>query len=658
MGRVEQSGAPPWVWIGAFLGIIALRNLLELFSAENPIYGPAQFFLHYPLAYAAPFLALALLLSIGSGEPISSVSRLMVVAWFLTLLPPLLRLPGEPTAENIIFYGISLDRLGYSMPMEGADYLDRILFFFSPWHKFSGTTAGIRIETFLACLLSLVFVRLKRKGWIRALGTFGAVYLTALIFFHLPMLFYSAGALLFPGLGFSEFFWGEGILPRVETAERHVRILVFYLTGICTLLGAGWGLRWSRGRFLQTARRHAGFPVSLLLFSGLTGLLVGQYLRDPVPGLRVPVPYDGFAVLSILFSLLAVALTFPAGEESRVPSRSPGTFAAGSIDGGWRLAVGMAAILFAWVGGYSCMAVVITLLACRFLGSVSPFHLANHPGLAAVFWTLCALLGAAAGLALFLGREAVPLFPRELVAVAALSYLPALLAADLVSLESPLRIPSFLLAALSPISLVLVLGLSTKWVAGSVLAALLFGWLPTRLPDRLQRSFLATAPALLTVILILSAGSSFLPGLRERVYRSARYHARMAKELEQKGNLSATLSERRMVLEISPADPSAHYNLGVLLNSLGNLHQAAASFRESVRLDPHFAEAWENLGKIEAALGKVVEARDAFHRAIDAWELRISADRLPAAGRRRARQRIQFLRSLAAQGIDPDQGPM
>src|SRR5262245_38958605 len=75
--------------VGTLAGVVALRHLLEIATGRYPIYTPVQFFVHYPLAYIAPFLALSLLLAFFAGERPERTARLMLLAWLLTLLPPL-----------------------------------------------------------------------------------------------------------------------------------------------------------------------------------------------------------------------------------------------------------------------------------------------------------------------------------------------------------------------------------------------------------------------------------------------------------------------------------------------------------------------------------------------------------------------------------------
>jgi tetratricopeptide (TPR) repeat protein len=70
------------------------------------------------------------------------------------------------------------------------------------------------------------------------------------------------------------------------------------------------------------------------------------------------------------------------------------------------------------------------------------------------------------------------------------------------------------------------------------------------------------------------------------------------------------------VAELMPADPEAHYNLGVVLKGAGRLDEAVASYRKAVKLKPDFAEAHSNLGNALKELGQLDGAADSYRRAI------------------------------------------
>ncbi len=70
------------------------------------------------------------------------------------------------------------------------------------------------------------------------------------------------------------------------------------------------------------------------------------------------------------------------------------------------------------------------------------------------------------------------------------------------------------------------------------------------------------------------------------------------------------------VTELAPADPEAHFNLGVVLKGAGRLAGAAASYRKAIALTPDFAEAHSNLGNTLNDQGLHKEAIASYCHAI------------------------------------------
>ncbi len=71
------------------------------------------------------------------------------------------------------------------------------------------------------------------------------------------------------------------------------------------------------------------------------------------------------------------------------------------------------------------------------------------------------------------------------------------------------------------------------------------------------------------------------------------------------------------VIQITPTDADAHFNLGVLLQEDGRLKAAADSYRRAIALRPNDAEAHNNLGKALHDLGYRQAGREEFTKAVD-----------------------------------------
>jgi len=129
---------------GLFAATVILRNLLEAATLGILFEGPA-FFLHFPIAYIFPMLGLVALLHLASGFPLPKLLKIMIIAWTLTLLPPIIDFLAGVTGD-----------IGY-FPLHKGNAAWFLTNFFNPAVVLPGTTAGIRIEAFLGCVLAGVF---------------------------------------------------------------------------------------------------------------------------------------------------------------------------------------------------------------------------------------------------------------------------------------------------------------------------------------------------------------------------------------------------------------------------------------------------------------------------------------------------------------------
>jgi hypothetical protein len=81
--------ATPWQLAALFAVTVIIRNLMEAVSLGIVFTAPS-FLLHFPVAYVYPMLALVFLMRIFSGYSAAKLLKIMVFAWTLTLLPPII----------------------------------------------------------------------------------------------------------------------------------------------------------------------------------------------------------------------------------------------------------------------------------------------------------------------------------------------------------------------------------------------------------------------------------------------------------------------------------------------------------------------------------------------------------------------------------------
>src|SRR5262249_41658933 len=245
----------------------------------------------------APLLALSLVLALFSGVQPERVLRLMLLAWGLTLLPPLVDTLVARTHEA---------RIGY-MELGETPWSTVFVHFFDPSYPLGGTTPGIRVEALIACLLGAFYVVLRapRARIVRAAGAVFTIYVASLFFFTVPFLFVRALRFAFPGLTTTQLFHATGRVVRPENIYvRMDQSILVYLIPLTLALGAAT-LALARPSWLARASR------ALLSQEALTwpvGAAIGAYAAwralDAVPKPAELSPFDPLALVATPLAML------------------------------------------------------------------------------------------------------------------------------------------------------------------------------------------------------------------------------------------------------------------------------------------------------------------------------------------------------------------
>ena len=98
--------------------------------------------------------------------------------------------------------------------------------------------------------------------------------------------------------------------------------------------------------------------------------------------------------------------------------------------------------------------------------------------------------------------------------------------------------------------------------------------------------------------------------------QKARLHMHSAKALASHGRLEEATAALRQAVEMAPADPAGHANLGVALGMQGRHEEAIACFRRAVELNPANAAAHSNLGEALRRVGRLEESIQALRQAL------------------------------------------
>src|SRR5262249_36828779 len=147
-------------------------------------------------------------------------------------------------------------RIGY-LELGETPWSTVAIHFFNPYHPLGGTTPGIRLEAAAACLLgaAYVFLRAPRGRIARAAGTAAAVYVTALAFFTLPVLYLRAVRSVLPGVSLTTLFHAAGRIPRpVDVGVRADQAILLYLVPMTLALAAIALAREDRERLRAVGR--------------------------------------------------------------------------------------------------------------------------------------------------------------------------------------------------------------------------------------------------------------------------------------------------------------------------------------------------------------------------------------------------------------------
>ncbi len=170
VGWLEDAPVPFGYFIFSFFCVIQLRNFLELFC-DQPAVIPLRM-LHYTLFYALAAAGVALCLRAATGVQFVRILRVVMAAFIVVLLGPLIDL--------VLSFGRGFN-IGYLQIADKADLLQRFFSFFGSYRG-SGVTPGIRIELGAVLLSVFGYCLLKTNKLIRSVfcGLFVYVWFFAL----------------------------------------------------------------------------------------------------------------------------------------------------------------------------------------------------------------------------------------------------------------------------------------------------------------------------------------------------------------------------------------------------------------------------------------------------------------------------------------------
>jgi 4-hydroxybenzoate polyprenyltransferase len=158
--KIETATAPFWQWCAAFLGILAVRFLLDNFSSPTPSFPAspdAASVIHYALFFLGAFLSLAIILRIFIPD-IARISKFLLFGFPIIWLSPLLDLiysHGAGAAMTYVFAANANDLFYVFLHIGAAG-------------PFNGLTPGLRVEIMAIFIGAALYIGIRTGNVIKA----------------------------------------------------------------------------------------------------------------------------------------------------------------------------------------------------------------------------------------------------------------------------------------------------------------------------------------------------------------------------------------------------------------------------------------------------------------------------------------------------------
>ncbi len=605
-------------WLVILAAIIALRHFLEQVSGQLKTTYFLSYFIHYPLAYLAPLLGLSIVLAVMAKERIERVTKLMLFAWLLTLLPPLLDLLLAGGGENP-------ELIGYLIPDHtglGAAFANLLNPFY---HGFQGTTAGIRLEAAVGCVLAGVYVHLKTRSFGRALLAVVVVYPTMFFFFALPPITVAITRLF--GAEIDNVY--QLFFARANVYRAFVNVTPFALSDLSNSLIdlivlvpilKVWYWLYDREGFWRFARSVDAPTVGLHLAATVAGIVLGaRLLMGSTGAVSVAHPFDAISLVGLILAsfFTAQAATymrrwFAGSGEATSPEERMSTMRLG-------LVMMAFALLFSVSVSYVAMTYVIATLAIYVLYFAPPFRLGRYTPLAGLMVGGVVLFSLSLGYCAYAGEQAALWLPKSVVALAIISPMLAFLARDVwdpAAGDTPFSLSAarlsggqaaravagagLLLAALVPAA---VLREPLYAIPGVIVGvAGLYALLKVR--SKAVPAVVGGAGAVLLISLLtmgLTTAQVLTTDLADTSFSSSSRRAGSFEFME-KGDAT---------------EQQGLVNDGILMMRNGDSEGAIVDFRRAIEIDPQYVQAYVSLGSAQLRIEDLEGAERSFRRAIE-----------------------------------------
>ncbi|HSP81186.1 MAG TPA: UbiA family prenyltransferase, partial [Myxococcaceae bacterium] len=434
LDRLEQTRAPPVLWVASLLCIIMVRALLEI-ALEYPTSGLLKFWfhgqqggvalpslsayasnsamvlLHWPGFYVTVYCALTLGLSQLARERLERTARAVLLFFPIIWLPPTLDALLTGGRGSLLEYNLELD------------FLELITALYQPARDIPGVSRGIRVEIFLASLGAFVYVFAKTRSVVRGVLGSGVTTLVPLV----------TGS--WPG-------WvaKSALVPTALPGELHGRLGIAYLL-LLVVLGVPWCWRAAPGPFRAALGNLRWLRAGhYCLMAGL-GIVLARYeLEDPRLLLSELLLPGAGVVMAIFFAfqfnVQVNDLIDRDVDRLSNPERPLARQALSEPQLLWLTALYLGlSLAFAAAVHATAFFLVFSYNALGLLYSAPPFQLRRFFLTANLLLAACSLVAMMAGFSVLAGADALLFFPRRAVVLLLVAFVAAFNFKDMKDVE-------------------------------------------------------------------------------------------------------------------------------------------------------------------------------------------------------------------------------
>lgn len=399
--RIEQSPLSVSLFCALFLAIALARTSLELFLVDGDAAPEAYF--HYTMFYMAVFLAVAVILSVISGERVGRTSKAVLFAFLIILLPPIIdfllswAIVGHPA--------LSMFKIAYPR----GDHQFLLKSFSSFLMNTEGISPGMLFEILAVVALSFLYVFSKTSSAFRAFLASFLIYSAIVLHGFIPALTveeFSSSPLPkastyaeAPQIGSAFSVASRAIMNTPQKSESGLSTVQMYFAISIALSLCAWFFLYDNSKFRSF---FSGIQLTRLLhylILAAGGMALAGLFSIPASNMPLPNILMAFLSLSSAF-LFAASVNDIFDKNIDAVSNTKRPIPSGSLSRDELLLISGFALSFSLVASlaasFSMFISVLTYSCLALIYSVPPIRLRLYPFSSTVI-ALCSLAAVIAG---------------------------------------------------------------------------------------------------------------------------------------------------------------------------------------------------------------------------------------------------------------------